>query len=718
MTQMFIRIKKSKYLWYILLAIIILIYIFAEFHTLFTKVPRLRSYLAHDFLRSFPSINYLMESFDIRHLRFYHWNQFASAGSPSIAEIGTYYFPNYLLKPLYAINNHFIPLKVYQWYTLSHYLVAGIGFYIFIKSKIKSEWPAIFGAMFFISASFMHFLIWTAYFFAISWLPWILILLEKYFSSRRVWLLMLAAFLAFQQFAICPQFFMYSMIFIGIYFSIIRRDVKVVKPLLAFFILTFSYSSIFLLPLREIGGLASRLNFISYNYFDISANKLSGIWQLILYKNSAEEFFYIYMGGLAISLIAIYLYESKSKIDWRLLIAAIAIFLFFSSGTLCQSIILLLPGLDTTRAYFRANEIVVFILIILLTKSIANYHFNLKRDMIITGAVAIISILVYLIKADFQTENMEQLATTLFYLIFFGLALLARSRNVLNDRTMIIIASILILLDMSRATRLFQNHQMRSYIITATGRLARSEWFWGPSPAYFTDNKSRILPDSFLPEDYNKFLLNHNYSAGSFSAEGGEFSPAVLKTYDDYLKASLINPNLLSLANVNVPGGYLPRSFTQKCYRVEVDDDSLLTKMQDKEFTGKDFVYLSNKPYENSLNENCKSVLMPIGANQNQDKIDFDPISNDQPTLLFISDNYYPGWNAYVNGQKSEIIRANYTFKAVALPPGKNEVIFKYEPKSFKIGGFVTWLSIISSLIYLAISSLWKRKNERVIKKI
>jgi uncharacterized membrane protein YfhO len=54
-------------------------------------------------------------------------------------------------------------------------------------------------------------------------------------------------------------------------------------------------------------------------------------------------------------------------------------------------------------------------------------------------------------------------------------------------------------------------------------------------------------------------------------------------------------------------------------------------------------------------------------------------VQSSHPGLLFLSDNYYPGWNVYVNGKKTKIYRANYSFRAVEVPKGKSTVIFTYE---------------------------------------
>jgi hypothetical protein len=56
------------------------------------------------------------------------------------------------------------------------------------------------------------------------------------------------------------------------------------------------------------------------------------------------------------------------------------------------------------------------------------------------------------------------------------------------------------------------------------------------------------------------------------------------------------------------------------------------------------------------------------------------------PALLVLSDLFYPGWEATVDGRAAEILQANYVMRAVAIPQGAHDVRFLYRPASFRAG--------------------------------
>ncbi|MDI6752263.1 MAG: YfhO family protein, partial [bacterium] len=63
--------------------------------------------------------------------------------------------------------------------------------------------------------------------------------------------------------------------------------------------------------------------------------------------------------------------------------------------------------------------------------------------------------------------------------------------------------------------------------------------------------------------------------------------------------------------------------------------------------------------------------------------------------FLFLSDTYYPGWRASIDGKKAKIYRANYCFRAVKIPKGDHLIEMRFLPKSFVIGLAGSILSLI-----------------------
>lgn len=77
-------------------------------------------------------------------------------------------------------------------------------------------------------------------------------------------------------------------------------------------------------------------------------------------------------------------------------------------------------------------------------------------------------------------------------------------------------------------------------------------------------------------------------------------------------------------------------------------------------------------------------------------------VDTDQSGAVFISDTYYPGWQAFVDGKETPIMRANYAFRAVPVDTGSHEIVFVYRPKSFIMGTIVSGIGIL-----MAVFSLW-----------
>jgi len=71
--------------------------------------------------------------------------------------------------------------------------------------------------------------------------------------------------------------------------------------------------------------------------------------------------------------------------------------------------------------------------------------------------------------------------------------------------------------------------------------------------------------------------------------------------------------------------------------------------------------------------------------------------------FLVLSDNYYPGWKAYVDEKQMEIYPTNYMLRSIYLTKGNHQIRFVYDPLPFKVGlgiSIVALLGIVGFLCY------------------
>ncbi len=70
---------------------------------------------------------------------------------------------------------------------------------------------------------------------------------------------------------------------------------------------------------------------------------------------------------------------------------------------------------------------------------------------------------------------------------------------------------------------------------------------------------------------------------------------------------------------------------------------------------------------------------------------------NPQQGFLVLSEMYYDGWEARVDGQPTKIYRTNYALRGIVVPPGDHRVEFVYRPRSFRFGlmGFVGGIALL-----------------------
>ena len=69
--------------------------------------------------------------------------------------------------------------------------------------------------------------------------------------------------------------------------------------------------------------------------------------------------------------------------------------------------------------------------------------------------------------------------------------------------------------------------------------------------------------------------------------------------------------------------------------------------------------------------------------------------NNDSDAVLVLTDTYYPGWLATLDGKRVPILPTNIKQRGVVVPPGNHDVRFSYSPKSLAWGTVASLLSVV-----------------------
>jgi hypothetical protein len=81
-----------------------------------------------------------------------------------------------------------------------------------------------------------------------------------------------------------------------------------------------------------------------------------------------------------------------------------------------------------------------------------------------------------------------------------------------------------------------------------------------------------------------------------------------------------------------------------------------------------------------------------------------------QPGLLVLSQIFYPGWSAFVDGVPQNVLRADYALMGVPLAAGHHAVRFEFRPRSVRIGAAVTGVSLVLLIGISSIGLVWRRR--------
>lgn len=163
----------------------------------------------------------------------------------------------------------------------------------------------------------------------------------------------------------------------------------------------------------------------------------------------------------------------------------------------------------------------------------------------------------------------------------------------------------------------------------------------------------------------------------------------------------------------------LPRAFMVHRAELVSDPDEAVARMSVDGFNPAKVAVIEASPSREELASLAASGEASVSeveiTDYKDDQITL-TVETQRPGLLVLSDTYYPGWQAYVDGERTPIYPTDVALRSVYLEAGEHEVIFVYSPASFKLGAVISGLSLLALATFAGwgtIRSKWATLRER-----
>ncbi len=694
-----------------------------------------------------------------RHLTIESWKNLAVPLWNPYSFSGTLHLANYQSAVFSITNLFFFVLDFNNAWGISvliQPLLAGIFMFIFTRSlKISATGSLVASISFMFSGFITTWMSWSTLSLAISFLPLALFSIEKYFELKKpIFLLILFISIPLSFFSGHFQTSLYLLIFIVLFLFFKLIETKNVNAFIysfIFVILGILSSSIQLIPSIELYQNASR-SLIFQKINAVPFYHLPTIISPDFYGNPVTRNNYLghyiewnMFTGVITFFLALFSFFIKSKkVIFFILMAILSLVLSLDTVILDAFISLKIPVLSTSSLsrIFCLFSFSISILAAYGLDRIKKDLDNKKLKNIFIWTITIIALILILwiyilgnyINPDFiSIAKRNLILPTVLSLGLIAAVLIGLKKELLKVSFVIIF--ILVTFDMLRFATKWQPFESKELayietpIIKELKKLDNNFRIFTPfgeeGSAYFNLSTTEGYDPLYIKR-YGEFAksltdgeLKEADRLGAYLPEEGKYFP---KTIDALGIKYVLQKN----SDIGKPWAFqfnnypknkfkliyqdsdfqifenleaLPKAYLVGEYVRETDSQKILDKMFDENFDLKKSVVLENDPKikmgEGSLG---KAEIIEYSPN----KILLNVNSNDN-SILVISDNFYPGWFAKINGNNTEIIRANYTFKGVPIPAGENKVEIFYSPDSFKFAKIISLISILVTILILEI---------------
>ncbi|MDY7077570.1 MAG: YfhO family protein [Chloroflexota bacterium] len=145
--------------------------------------------------------------------------------------------------------------------------------------------------------------------------------------------------------------------------------------------------------------------------------------------------------------------------------------------------------------------------------------------------------------------------------------------------------------------------------------------------------------------------------------------------------------------------GALGRAFLVHKAVVAADDGAALALMRDTAFDPAQVVLLESSSMPQPLRGAGRARVTHYAPERVEVEVD-----TESPGYLVLTDAWYPGWEAAVDGEPVPVQRANLLFRAVAVDAGQHHVVFTFRPLSLLIGAGVSLAGMGVLLVVVALT--------------
>ena len=199
----------------------------------------------------------------------------------------------------------------------------------------------------------------------------------------------------------------------------------------------------------------------------------------------------------------------------------------------------------------------------------------------------------------------------------------------------------------------------------------------------------------------------------------GGYHAAKLKRYQELIENQISkgNMNVLSMLNtkyfITAPQGSnqaIPQTNPMACGNAWFINDIKYVANADSEmlaltnFDPKQTVFIDQRFKERVGTMNLKkdSSANIALTYYSPDTLNYTSYTAAESFAVFSEIYYEKGWNAYLDGQKTDHIRVNYLLRGMKIPAGKHEVSFRFEPANYFLGEKIAGVSSILLLLLVA----------------